>query len=86
MVGSDEKAWKSRSTAQTSAWRVTAQKPGQPTWNYPLQVAADIYGDAEVRKLIKSRVLPYVITGEMKADLFAEPYEFKGNINLPPSK
>jgi hypothetical protein len=50
------------------------------------KVGADTHGDKEVRALIKSRVLPYTITGEMKADLFSEPYDFKGNINLPPSK
>ncbi len=50
------------------------------------KVSAETHGDAEVKKLIKSRNLPYVITGQLKADLFSEPFEFKGTINLPPAK
>ena len=64
--------------------RVTPASTG--VFDLEAKVSAETHGDAEVRKLIKSRVLPYVITGQMKADLFAEPFEFKGNINLPPSK
>jgi len=50
------------------------------------KIGADTHGDAEVKKLIKSRKLPYVITGVLKADLFSEPFEFTGTINLPPAK
>jgi LEA14-like dessication related protein len=64
--------------------RVTPASTG--VFDLETKISADTHGDAEVRKLIKSRVLPYVITGQMKADLFSEPFEFKGNINLPPSK
>lgn len=64
--------------------RVSAASTG--VFDVEAKVGADTHGDKEVRALIKSRVLPYTITGEMKADLFSEPYDFKGNINLPPSK
>ncbi len=50
------------------------------------KVNADTHGAAEIKKLIKSRNLPYVITGQLQADLFAEPFEFTGTINLPPAK
>ena len=38
------------------------------------------------RKLIKTKVLPYVITGEMTAELFSETFEFKGDVKLNVSK
>ncbi|MBS1149194.1 MAG: hypothetical protein H6Q89_892, partial [Myxococcaceae bacterium] len=40
----------------------------------------------DIKKLIKARTLPYVIKGEMAAELFSEPFEFKGVINLPATK
>ena len=40
----------------------------------------------EIVKLIKARTLPYVITGELNAELFSETFEFKGNLNLPAAK
>ena len=33
-----------------------------------------------------ARTLPYVIKGELSAELFSESCEFKGTINLPASK
>ncbi len=50
------------------------------------KVNKDTHGAAEVKKLIKSRQLPYVISGQLKAELYEETFEFKGTINLPPSK
>lgn len=50
------------------------------------KVDAETHGAAEVKKLIKTQVLPYVITGEMSAELAIEPYEFKGDIKLNVSK
>jgi LEA14-like dessication related protein len=49
------------------------------------KVNADTHGP-DVKKLIKARTLPYVITGELDAELFSETFEFKGNLNLPPAK
>jgi LEA14-like dessication related protein len=49
-------------------------------------VDASTHGDAEVKKLIKSKVLPYVITGSMSAELFSESFEFKGDVKLNASK
>ena len=40
----------------------------------------------EIKKLIKARTLPFVITGALTAELFSEPFEFKGNLNLPLAK
>lgn len=40
----------------------------------------------DIKKLIKSRNLPYVIKGELAAELFSESFEFKGVINLPAAK
>ena len=51
------------------------------------KVTADSHGGpAEVKKLIKTRVMPYVISGTLKSDLFEEPFEFKGDIRLNASK
>lgn len=49
-------------------------------------VDASTHGEAEVKKLIKSKVLPYVISGEMTAELFSETFEFKGDVKLNMSK
>ncbi len=49
------------------------------------KVSAETHG-AEIKKLIKARTLPYLIKGELAAELFSESFEFKGNINLPASK
>ena len=49
-------------------------------------VDAATHGDADVKKLIKTKVLPYVITGEMTAELFSEKFEFKGDVKLNVSK
>lgn len=40
----------------------------------------------DIKKLIKGRTIPYTIKGELAAELFAEPFEFKGVINLPAAK
>jgi LEA14-like dessication related protein len=48
-------------------------------------VDANTHGP-DVKKLIKTKVLPYVITGEMTAELFSETFEFKGDIKLNVSK
>ena len=50
------------------------------------RVDSETHGEAEVRKLIKSKVLPYVITGEMTAELWSETFEFKGDIKLPATR
>lgn len=40
----------------------------------------------DAAKLIKSQVLPYVVTGTLQADLFSEPFEFKGDLKLNVTK
>lgn len=40
----------------------------------------------DVVKLIKSQVLPYVLSGTLQADLFTEPFDFKGDLKLNVSK
>jgi LEA14-like dessication related protein len=40
----------------------------------------------DVLKLIKSQVLPYVVTGTLTADLFTEQFEFKGDLKLNVTK
>jgi LEA14-like dessication related protein len=40
----------------------------------------------DVVKLIKSKVLPYVVTGTLQADLFSEAFDFKGDLKLNESK
>jgi hypothetical protein len=40
----------------------------------------------DVVKLIKSKVLPYVVTGTLTADLFTEAFDFKGDLKLNESK
>lgn len=54
---------------------------------FEIQVAVsrDTYG-ADVAKLIKTLNLPYVLKGELSAELVHEPYELKGNIKLRQSK
>jgi LEA14-like dessication related protein len=49
------------------------------------KITADSHGP-DVKKLIKTRTLPYVIKGELAAELFSEAFEFKGNLNLPATK
>ena len=49
------------------------------------KASAETHG-ADIKKLIKGRNLTYVIKGELAAELFAEPFEFKGTITLPASK
>jgi LEA14-like dessication related protein len=51
-----------------------------------VKIDADTHGAAEIKKLIKSKVLPYEITGEMAAELFAENFAFRGDIKLNASK
>ena len=41
---------------------------------------------AEIKKLIRARLFPYVITGELVTELYTENFEFKGNFNLPAAK
>jgi LEA14-like dessication related protein len=41
---------------------------------------------ADIKKLIKARTLPFVISGVLQAELYSEPFEFKGNLNLPAAK
>jgi len=50
------------------------------------KISGETHGPAEIKKLIKGRNLPYVIKGELAAELFSESFEFKGVINLPASK
>lgn len=40
----------------------------------------------DVLKLIKSQVLPYVVKGQLEADLFTEAFEFKGDLKLNVTK
>ena len=49
------------------------------------KVSTESHG-ADIKKLIKGRNIPYVIKGELAAELFSESFEFKGVINLPASK
>jgi LEA14-like dessication related protein len=49
------------------------------------KVSSESHG-ADIKKLIKSRALPYVITGTLTSELFSEPFEFKGTITLPAAK
>ncbi len=48
------------------------------------KITAETHPD--IKKLIKARTLPYVIKGELIAELFSEAFEFKGVINLPAAK
>ena len=66
------------------AERVSPSSTG--VFDLETHVDASTHGDVEVKKLIKSKVLPYVITGEMTAELFSETFEFKGDIKLNTSK
>ena len=50
------------------------------------KVSAETHGAKEIKALIKSKVMPYVITGTLKSDLFEEAFEFKGEIKLNTSK
>jgi LEA14-like dessication related protein len=47
-----------------------------------VKVDADTHGAAEIKKLIKGKVLPYEITGSMAAELHNETFDFKGDIKL----
>jgi LEA14-like dessication related protein len=66
------------------AERVSPSSTG--VFDIETHVDASTHGDADVKKLIKSKVLPYVITGEMTAELFSETFEFKGEVKLNASK
>ncbi|MBL8957789.1 MAG: LEA type 2 family protein [Myxococcaceae bacterium] len=66
------------------AERVSPSSTG--VFDLETHVDAATHGDADVKKLIKSKVLPYVITGEMTAELFSETFEFKGDVKLNTSK
>lgn len=66
------------------AERVSPSSTG--VFDLETHVDASTHGDAEVKKLIKSQTLPYVITGEMTAELFSETFEFKGDVKLNVSK
>jgi LEA14-like dessication related protein len=50
------------------------------------KVDAATHGGPEIKKLIKSKVLPYVLKGSMTAELHSETFEFKGDIKLNQSK
>jgi LEA14-like dessication related protein len=50
------------------------------------KVDADTHGAAEIKKLIKGKVLPYDIAGSMAAELHNETFDFKGDIKLNASK
>ena len=65
------------------AERVSPSSTG--VFDLETHVDASTHGD-DVRKLIKSKVLPYVISGEMTAELFSETFEFKGDVKLNVSK
>lgn len=41
---------------------------------------------AEVKKLIKSRQIPYEVSGQLESELFTDPFKFEGTINLPAAK
>lgn len=49
------------------------------------KATAETHGP-DIKKLIKARTLPYVIKGELSAELFSESFEFKGTITLPAAK
>lgn len=66
------------------AERVSPSSTG--VFDLETHVDASTHGDADVKKLIKSKTLPYVITGEMTAELFSETFEFKGDVKLNESK
>ncbi len=66
------------------AERVSPSSTG--VFDLETHVDAATHGEAEVKKLIKSQVLPYVITGEMTSELFSETFEFKGDVKLNISK
>ena len=66
------------------AERVSPSSTG--VFDLETHVDASTHGDADVKKLIKSKVLPYVISGEMTAELFSETFEFKGDVKLNASK
>jgi LEA14-like dessication related protein len=66
------------------AERVSPSSTG--VFDIETHIDASTHGEAEVKKLIKSKVLPYVITGEMTAELFSETFEFKGDVKLNASK
>jgi LEA14-like dessication related protein len=51
-----------------------------------VKIDASTHGDAEIKKLIKSKVLPYEITGSMAAELHSETFDFKGDVKLNQSK
>ncbi|MBK7860940.1 MAG: LEA type 2 family protein [Archangiaceae bacterium] len=71
-------------TTAGKAERVSPASTG--VFDLETHVDASTHGEAEVKKLIKSKVLPYVITGEMTAELFSETFEFKGDVKLNASK
>ncbi len=66
------------------AERVSPSSTG--VFDLETHVDASTHGDADVKKLIKAKSLPYVITGEMTAELFSETFEFKGDVKLNTSK
>jgi Late embryogenesis abundant protein len=63
--------------------RVSAASTG--VFDVEVKVEEATHGK-DVAKLIKSQVLPYVVTGTLTADLFTEAFEFKGELKLNVSK
>lgn len=54
---------------------------------YDVQVAVDEANiGPEIKALIKSQLLPWVITGELKGDLYVIPYKLDGAVRLNVSK
>ncbi len=66
-----------------SGEKVAASSTG--VFEIPVQITRESYGP-EVEKLIKTLTLPYQISGELKGDLLAEPYQHQGEIKLHLSK
>jgi LEA14-like dessication related protein len=50
------------------------------------KIDAATHGDKEIKALIKSKVLPYEVSGSMAAELHSETFDFKGDVHLNASK
>jgi LEA14-like dessication related protein len=64
--------------------RVSPSSTG--VFDIEIKVDAATHGDKEIRALIKSKVLPYEISGSMAAELHSETFDFKGDVHLNASK
>ena len=61
--------------------KVTPSATGVYEVQFP--VREDNYGP-EVKELLKTGQLPWVVEGEVKGDIFAVPYRLEGTVRLPP--